>query len=344
MNKEVVLGMIGAGRIARVHAKGIRAHIPNARIKRISDVNLNKEMTDWAKSVGIEQITREADPIFQDKEIDAVLICSSTNTHSDYIQKAVKAEKHVFCEKPVDFDLAMIRKTLEIVEHSGVKFQIGFNRRFDHNFAKMQRMIADGQVGVPHILKISSRDPAPPPIEYVRVSGGIFLDQMIHDFDMARFLLGSEVVSVHAIGAVLISPEIGREGDVDTAIVSLVFENGALGVIDNSRRAVYGYDQRAEVFGSKGCCRTENDQPTRVSLETENGVMADKPLYFFLERYSDAYAEELKAFVGAITNDKETKCGANDAIMPVVIGLAAKKSLKESRTVLLREFLYGLAS
>jgi myo-inositol 2-dehydrogenase/D-chiro-inositol 1-dehydrogenase len=267
-----------------------------------------------------------------------VLICSSTNTHADYVQRAAKANKHVFCEKPVDFDLTKIRKTLEMVDRSGVKFQIGFNRRFDHNFARIRQMVVEGRIGVPQILKITSRDPAPPSMEYVRVSGGIFLDQMIHDFDMARFLLGSEAVSVHACGAVLISEEIGKEGDVDTALVSLQFENGAIGVIDNSRKAVYGYDQRAEVFGSKGCCRTENDVPTRVSVETENGVTTDKPHYFFLERYAEAFAEEMKAFVGAISEGKEIRCGANDALMPVLMGLAAKKSLMENRTVLVKEF------
>jgi myo-inositol 2-dehydrogenase/D-chiro-inositol 1-dehydrogenase len=338
MDTNIVLGMIGAGRIARVHAKSIRANIANASIKSVCDAFLNDEMTDWAKSAGIPGVYREADKIFSDPEIDAVLICSSTDTHVDFINKAIAAQKHVFCEKPVDLDLERIRKTMSAVKEAGILFQIGFNRRFDHNFGRMKEKIVEGAIGVPQILKISSRDPAPPPPNYVKVSGGIFLDMMIHDFDMARFLMGSEVASVHATGAVLIDEAIGKAGDVDTAIVTLVFANGAVGVIDNSRKAVYGYDQRAEVFGSKGCCRAENDLPSRVVLETDQGVIMDKPYHFFLERYLDAYGAEIKSFVDALVGKGEIKCGINDAIMSVVVGLAAKRSLAEKRTVLISEF------
>jgi myo-inositol 2-dehydrogenase/D-chiro-inositol 1-dehydrogenase len=337
MKSQIVLGMLGAGRIGRVHAKCIKSYIPNARVKSVADAFLNDDMRNWAKAEGIGNITKNPEELIADPEIDAILICSSTNTHADLIKKAVRAGKHIFCEKPVDLDLKTIIETMEIVEKSKVKFQIGFNRRFDHNFAKIREAVVAGAIGVPQVLKITSRDPAPPPMDYVKVSGGLFLDMMIHDFDMARFIMGCEVVSLSASGAVLIDENIGKAGDVDTAIVMLTFENGALGVIDNSRKAVYGYDQRVEVHGPKGCCRTENDTPTRVVLETVDGVGTDKPFHFFLERYFEAYGSEMKHFIESVANDKPIICGVKDAIMPVVMGLAAKKSLIERREVKLSE-------
>jgi len=331
------LGIIGAGRIGRVHAKSVRMNLPNARIKIVADAYLNDDIRSWATAEGIDTITKNPDEIFSDPEIDAVLICSSTNTHTEFIRKAAHSGKHIFCEKPIDLDLKAIIATMEIVENAKIKFQIGFNRRYDHNFARIREAVAAGTIGDPQILKITSRDPSPPSMDYIRVSGGIFLDQMIHDFDMARFLMGCEVTSLFASGAVLIDEAIGKAGDVDTAIVLLNFENGALGVIDNSRKAVYGYDQRAEVFGSGGCCRAENDTPTRVVLETDKGIQTDKPFYFFLERYFETYGAEMKHFIDCIVHDQTTTSGVNDAIMPVVMGLAAKKSLSENRVVQLKE-------
>ena len=230
-----------------------------------------------------------------DKEIEAVLICSSTATHADFVVKAAQAGKHAFCEKPVDLTVAKVRAALDAVKKANVKLQVGFNRRFDHNFRRVRELVESGAVGTPQIIKITSRDPAPPPATYVAVSGGIFLDMMIHDFDMARYQAGSDVVEVYASGAVLVDEAIGKAGDVDTALVSLRFANGALGVIDNSRKAVYGYDQRVEVFGSKGSAVAENDAPSSVRLSNESGVIGDKPLYFFLERYKEAFITEMRA-------------------------------------------------
>ncbi len=336
-SKKKVLGVIGAGRIGQVHGKSVMQRIAGATIKTIADPYLNDDIKVFAEEIGVPNTTKNVDDIFNDGEIEAVLICSSTDTHSDLIIRAAKAGKHIFCEKPVDHDLERIKATLDIVKGCGVKFQIGFNRRFDHNFSKIKETIDTGIIGEPQILKIASRDPAPPPMEYIKVSGGLFLDMMIHDFDMARFLIGCEAESVYATGAVLVDDQIGEAGDVDTAIVTLVFENGAIGVIDNSRKAVYGYDQRAEVFGSKGCCSTENDAPSRVCTITVDGVIQDKPHYFFLERYFDAYAEEVRQFVNYLENDSESPCGFKDALMPVVMGLAAKKSLEEGRAVKISE-------
>jgi len=249
------------------------------------------------------------------------------------------AGKHIFCEKPIDFNIERIKQALLATEAARVKLQIGFNRRFDHNFRKVSEVVKNGNIGDVHIVKITSRDPAPPPIEYVNVSGGIFLDMAIHDFDMARYVCASEVDTVYARGAVLIDPEIGKLGDVDTAITTLTFKNGALGVIDNSRQAVYGYDQRVEVFGSKGCVNVENDFPNSAVLSTADGVTSEKPHYFFLERYKTSYIEELKAFTEAVARDEETLVTGNDGLQPVLIGLAALRSLKENRPVAVEEML-----
>jgi myo-inositol 2-dehydrogenase / D-chiro-inositol 1-dehydrogenase len=332
MSKKINVGIIGAGRIGKIHTESVKFHIPEAEVKAVSDVNIDA-IKDWAEGLGIPKIVRDYKEILNDPEIDAVLICSSTDTHSPITIEAAKAGKHIFCEKPIDYDLDRISAALKAVEEAGVKFQVGFNRRFDHNFKKVKDLILEGKIGEPHIIKITSRDPAPPPIEYIRVSGGMFLDMTIHDFDMARYLSDSEVEEVYVNGAVLVDPAIGKEDDIDTAVINLKFKNGAIGVIDNSRKAAYGYDQRVEVFGSKGCVAADNDTPTTAVLSTEEGVMCDKPKYFFLERYMDSFVTEMKCFIEAIVNDTETPVTGIDGLKPVLIGLAAKKSLEEGRPI-----------
>lgn len=332
MAKKIRVGVIGAGRIGKIHTENIKYFIPDAEVKAVSDINIDG-IKDWAAGLGIPKIVNDYKEILKDPDIDAVLICSSTDTHSQISIEAAEAGKHIFCEKPIDYDLARIDAVLKAVEKAGVKFQVGFNRRFDHNFKKVKDLILEGKIGDPHIIKITSRDPAPPPIEYVKVSGGIFLDMTIHDFDMARYLSGSEVEEVYANGAVLVDPKIGEVGDIDTAIITLKFKNGAIGVIDNSRKAAYGYDQRIEVFGSKGCVSADNDLPTTTVLSTEDGVVSDKPKYFFLERYTESFVTEVKCFIDAIVNDKPTPVSGIDGLNSVLIGLAAKKSLEEGRPV-----------
>jgi myo-inositol 2-dehydrogenase/D-chiro-inositol 1-dehydrogenase len=250
---------------------------------------------------------------------------------------AAAAGKHIFCEKPVDLAVPKVKAALEAVKKAGVKLQIGFNRRFDHNFARVREHTIAGKIGEVHLVKISSRDPAPPPPAYVAVSGGIFLDMMIHDFDMARFQAGSEITEVFASGAVLVDPEIGRAGDVDTAVVSLRFANGALGIIDNSRKAVYGYDQRVEVFGSAGAAMAGNDVPPTVKLYGETAVTGEKPLYFFLERYREAFVTEMVSFVDAVRNNKPAAVSGEDGLEDMYAALAAGKSLKEGRPVKIAE-------
>ena len=266
-----------------------------------------------------------------------MLICSSTDTHADLIVKAAAAGKHIFCEKPVDHDVARVRMALDAVKKAGVKLQIGFVRRFDHNHRAVYDAVRAGKIGTPHILRISSRDPQPPTIEYVRRSGGIYYDMMIHDFDMIRFLAGCEVTEVYAKGTVLVDPAIGAEGDVDTTIVTLTFENGAIGVIDNSRQAVYGYDQRLEVFGSEGAVQDENDIPNTVVVSRADGTSYGHAYQVMWDRYTQAFIAEMKAFADAVVNDKVPPITDLDGLYPVLMAAAANKSLKEGRPVKISE-------
>ena len=332
MVKKINVGIIGAGRIGKVHSQSIINQIPEVKVKTISDIYFDSAK-EWADKMGIPNATKDYKEILNDPEIDAVLICSSTDTHAQMIIEAAQAGKHIFCEKPVDLSVEKIEAALSAVKAAGVKLQVGFNRRFDHNFRKVKELIDAGKVGDLHIVKITSRDPAPPPAEYVKVSGGMFLDMTIHDFDMARYLTGSEVEEVYVSAAVLVDPAIGEAGDVDTAVVTLKFKSGAICVIDNSRKAAYGYDQRVEVFGSKGKVEVSNDTPSSAVLSTEEGVFSDKPLYFFLERYMDSFVTEMKEFMDAIVNDKETPVTGIDGLKPVLIGLAAKQSVAEGRPI-----------
>lgn len=336
MKKELVLGIIGTGRIGRLHARHLTSRIAHVRVKSVSDVRV-KAAEDCATAFGIPEFHKDYEKILSDPEIDGVVICSSTDSHAPIMSEAARAGKHIFCEKPIALDLEVIDRALEEVKKQGVKLQIGFNRRFDANYRRIRELVASGAVGEPHILKITSRDPSPPPVEYVKVSGGIFLDMMIHDFDMARYLIGDEVEEVYAVGAVKGDPEIGKAGDIDTALVSLVFKNGVLGTIDNSRQAVYGYDQRAEVFGSKGMAASENNTPNRVRLSGAEQVSEDLPLNFFVERYVDSYIAELEGFVECVLEDREPPVGGLDGKYPVIMGIAAKKSLAEHRPVKLSE-------
>lgn len=333
--KKLNVGIIGAGRIGQVHAKSITYHIPQAKIVAISDIYYEGAKR-VAESLGIPNAYEDYHEILNNPEIDAVLICSSTDTHADIAVEAAEAGKHIFCEKPVDLTVAKIKKVIAAVEKAGVKLQIGFNRRYDHNFAEIKRLANDGKLGKLQTIKITSRDPEPPSIDYVKVSGGIFLDMTVHDFDMARFI-GGEVEEVYANAAVTVDEAIGEAGDVDTALIALKFKNGAIGVIDNCRKACYGYDQRLEVFGTGGQASAANDTPTNVSYINEKRNMTDKPLYFFLERYMQSFTDEMTEFINAVQNDEQTKTTVNDGLEALRLGLAAKLSVKEHRPVKLSE-------
>ncbi len=336
MTQKINVGLIGAGRIGRVHAEHLAYRVPGANLVAVADV-----FVEAAKKVAadfqIPDVYQDHRRIMEDETIEAIIICSSTDTHSQMIEEAAAAGKHIFCEKPIDHDLNKIDHVLASVKESGVKLQIGFNRRFDPSFRRVREIVASGEIGVPHILRITSRDPGPPPIEYIKVSGGIFLDMTIHDFDMARFLIGEEVVEIYAVGGVMVDPQIGEAGDIDTAIITLRFENGVIGTIDNSRKAVYGYDQRVEVFGSEGVVVISNNTPDTAVVSNASGIHASLPLFFFIERYTEAYIAEMKEFIECIQQDTSPSVTGIDGRIPVVMGYAAKKSYQDNRPVRLSE-------
>jgi myo-inositol 2-dehydrogenase/D-chiro-inositol 1-dehydrogenase len=310
--------------------------LPNATIVAVADYH-KESAVKLAAQYGIPLATDDHMEAIQADGVDAVIIASSTDTHAPFIIDAAKAGKHIFCEKPIAAELDKIDEALAAVDEAGVQLQIGFNRRFDPTFARIKQAIDTGSIGVPHLLHVISRDPAPPPIDYVKVSGGIFFDMMIHDFDMVRFLFG-DVTEVYARGAVLVDDAIGEAGDIDTAVVSLQFASGAIGTIDNSRQAVYGYDQRVEAFGSEGSASNTNLYPDAVTISNGTRVeRASLPLNFFLERYMVSYQNELVAFVDAVENGSPVPVSGYDGRVPVVMAMAAKKSLIENRPVKLSE-------
>lgn len=292
MTDKINIGVIGAGRIGKVHTSTLVQKVPQANVIAIADVH-RQSAEELGKNYEIDMVATNYRNVIENEKVNAVVICSPTDTHVQYIIEAAEAGKHIFCEKPIDTDLKKIQTAIDAADKAGVKLMIGFNRRFDPNFRRIHEMVNQGKIGDLHILKITSRDPAPPPPEYIAGSGGMFVDMSLHDFDMARYITGSEVKEVFAMANVLVDPEIGKAGDIDTAIISLTFENGALGVIDNSRKAVYGYDQRLEIFGSGGMANVDNNYPDNHSYYNGDGVHKTLPLNFFMDRYVEAYAREM---------------------------------------------------
>ena len=337
MASIVNVGIIGAGRIGKLHAENIALSMPQAKLVAIADVNMTPAIEAWAKGLGVEKVLKDPAALVADKGIQAVLICSSTDTHADFVVKLADAGKHIFCEKPVDLTTAKVRAALAAVKKANVKLQVGFNRRFDHNFRRVRDLVEAGAVGTPQIIKITSRDPSPPPPAYVAVSGGIFLDMTIHDFDMARFLIGDEVEEIYTAAGVMVDPAIGEAGDLDTALLVLSFRNGVIGTIDNCRQAAYGYDQRAEILGSAGSIATQNCYPNQATISTGQSVRRDLPLNFFMERYTESFATEVRSFVQSVVEDTPTAVTGLDGRIPVVMGLAARKSYDERRAVKLSE-------
>ncbi len=328
------IGVIGVGRIGRMHAELIAHQVPGAALAAVYD-SYEPAARSVSANLGVPAAAG-LEEIFG-SELDAVAICSSSDTHVDLLLAAAEAGKAVFCEKPVSLDLAEVDRALGAIEAAGVPFQIGFNRRFDPAHSAVREAVVSGAVGEPHLVRISSRDPEPPPLEYVKSSGGLFLDMMIHDFDMARFVTGSEVVEVFARGALRIEPSFAEAGDIDTALVTMVHEDGCLTAIDNSRRAAYGYDQRVEVFGSSGMAVSENPRAHTGSVLSATGERRPANPYFFLERYLPSYVREWQAFVEAVKRGEDPPVSRADARAPLVIGLAAGRSLREGRPVRVQE-------
>lgn len=328
------IGVIGCGRIGRMHAGIIAREVPGLALGGVADV-----MTAAAESVseatGAPVMTIEE--MLASPDIDAVAICSSTDTHVDYIVAAAEAGKPIFCEKPVSLNLAEVERGVAAVEAAEVPFMIGFNRRFDPGHESVHDAVAEHTIGDLHLVRITSRDPAPPPVEYVAVSGGIFMDMMIHDFDMARFVAGSDVVEVYAKGSVRVDPAIGEAGDVDTAVVILTHADGTFTTIDNSREAVYGYDQRLEAFGSGGMAVSDNESAHYGRLLTKGGASAEPLAWFFLDRYMPAYRREWAAFREYLVSGGPSPAGGNDAIQVTKIAMAAGQSMREDRPVKISE-------
>jgi myo-inositol 2-dehydrogenase/D-chiro-inositol 1-dehydrogenase len=325
------IGILGCGRIGQVHARSLM-RMPDTSLVAVSDAFADAANA-LAQQTGAQ--VRDTDAILAATDIDAVIICTPTDTHFELIQTAAKAGKAIFCEKPVDMSTVRIQDCLDVVKANGVAFLTAFNRRFDPNFALVQSRIAAGEIGDVEIVTILSRDPNPPPISYIKSSGGIFRDMMIHDFDMARFLLGEEPVQVFAVGSALVDPAIGAAGDVDTAAVTLTTASGKICQISNSRRASYGYDQRIEVHGSAGMLRAENVLENTVEIATEAGFKRAPTQHFFLERYEAAYLAEMAHFVDAVTKGTPLTPTITDGLKAQQIADAAAQSLTTGQPVAL---------
>jgi myo-inositol 2-dehydrogenase / D-chiro-inositol 1-dehydrogenase len=329
MGEPVRIGLLGAGRIGRIHAGSVAAH-PKAQLAAVADAEAQAAQ-NLAASTGAS--VSSVDAIIADPDIDAVLICTPTDTHADLIEQAARAGKAVFCEKPVDLDAERIRQCLEGVAAAGVKLMIGFNRRFDPSFAALRERIGAGEIGAVELVTILSRDPAPPPLDYVARSGGLYRDMMIHDLDMARFLLGEEPVEVHAVGSCLVDPAIGRAGDVDTAAALLKTATGRIAQISCSRRAAYGYDQRIEVHGAKGLLAAGNRHATTLTHADAGGYRSDPALPFFLERYAEAYRRELDAFVAAVLDGAPVSPSGEDGLKAQILADAATEAARTGKAV-----------
>ncbi|MGX5666861.1 inositol 2-dehydrogenase [Rhizobium daejeonense] len=323
------LALLGAGRIGKVHAQAIAS---DSRAKLVAVVDAVAEAAQAiADQAGCKVSTIDA--VLADPEVDAVVICTPTNTHADLIERFAKAGKAIFCEKPIDLDVARAKACLEVVRQTGARVMLGFNRRFDPHFRAVRKTIEDGTIGKVEMVTITSRDPGPPPASYIKVSGGIFRDMTIHDFDMARFLLGEEIVSVTAFGSVLVDPEIGKLGDYDSASIILTTASGRQAMISNSRRASYGYDQRIEVHGSLGAVSAENQRPVSIEIATGNGYTRPPLHDFFMTRYTAAYAAEISAFIDSIVEGTPPSPSAEDGLIALQLADAALRSASEHVTL-----------
>ena len=322
-------GIIGAGRIGKIHGGNVAAR-PDSQVAYVADADPDAAAA-LAKATGAK--VAAVDAILASKDVDAVAICSPTDTHADLIERAARAKKAIFCEKPIDLDVERVRACLEVVRQTDATLMVGFNRRFDPNFASLRKRVAEGAIGALEIVSITSRDPSPPPLSYIARSGGLFRDMMIHDFDIARFVLGEEPVAVSAMGSALVDKAIGEAGDIDTAVVIMETKSGKVAQISNSRRAAYGYDQRVEALGEKGMVHAANVRETTVEWAGAHGFTSDKALNFFLERYEAAYRNELDAFVGAVSAGTKPRPDGEDGLMALLLADAAYRSWKTNQRV-----------
>lgn len=337
MAETVQIGVLGAGRIGSLHTELLSTRIPGCRVAAVADV-FPQAARSLATKFDIPTVCSSLDELLSVEGLDAILVCSSTDTHEEAVCSAAGKGIAVFCEKPLAVEIASIERMREAVETSGAILQVGFNRRFDPNYARLEQAIRSGEIGELHTVRLTSRDPEPPPIEYVKRSGGLFMDMMIHDLDMVRFLVGTEVSEVYTVAECRVDPAIGEVGDVDTALVTLRFTDRTIATIENSRRAAFGYDQRAEVFGSGGNAVSDNVFANTTVIANESGVRRDVPLRFFLDRYIDSYVVELSSFVDAVRTDAEPRVNVIDGRESVVLAHAASRSLETGLPVKLTQF------
>ena len=335
--KQIGIGLLGFGRIGKIHFRNIMHYFSNAKMVAVADPQV--AAADFTGQYNNVFFSNNEEDVIHHPDVDAVLICSPTSAHAKSLELALAAGKHIFCEKPMDLSLETTTALASIAAQSDVKLMMGFNRRFDPDFMKARETVRDGKVGNVQIVKITSRDPGLPPIDYIKNSGGLFMDMAIHDFDMARYMMNKQVVEVFAKGLVMVDHAVADAGDIDTALTTLTFEDGTYAVIDNSRKAVYGYDQRIEVFGSAGMLQVENNQHNRNILYNETGIHQALPLDFFMDRYAESYLREMGLFIESLLHNKPVPVGAADALAATRIAVAAKKSMLEGRPVAIADVL-----
>ena len=335
MNKKINIALIGLGRMGKIHFRHLLQSLPGVSLVAVSDALYNK--IDFEKEYPGIFFSNNAEEVINHAEVEAVVICTPTSTHAMLVEKVILQGKHIFCEKPLDLSLAITIDVLQKAKEAGIKLMFGFNRRFDPDFMQTKKSVREGKIGNPQIIKITNRDPGLPSLEFIKTSGGMFMDFTIHDFDMVRYIMDKEVTEVFARGLVFIDEAVGLAGDIDTALITLTFEDGTYAVIDNSRKAVYGYDQRLEVFGDGGMIQVENNLYNRNVVYDENGIHQALPLNSFSERYIGSYLKEMELFIEAVVNNKELPVGSKDMIAATALAYAAKKSVEEKRVVRLSE-------
>lgn len=337
--KKVNIAIFGVGRIGKIHLKNL-LRFPGVSVVAVADTHYPAE--EFKKEFKDVFFSSNPDEVLAMSEVEAVLICTPTSSHAPMIELALKSGKHIFCEKPVDLSLERTKALVDMANQSSVKLMLGFNRRFDPDFLQARRSIQAGRIGDIQIIKITSRDPGLPPLDYIKNSGGLFMDMAIHDFDMARYMMGKEVKEVYSRGLVLVDKQVGEVGDVDTALTTLIFEDDTYAVIDNSRKAIYGYDQRLEVFGNKGMIQVDNNQHNRNVISDADGIHHSLPLDFFMDRYAASYLNEIQFFIDALSKNEPIPVGGNDGLKATIIAVAAKKSVLEGRPVAISEITAGL--
>ena len=329
------VAVVGLGRIGQVHLQNLLFYCPDVEV--VGVVDPNEEALETTKKFRLEYVGKDLQELINKKKLDAVFICSSTDTHAGFIEIASNAGIHCFCEKPIDMDLVKVEKILKIVEENKTKLMVAFNRRFDEGFRQIRDKVQKGDLKDVYTLKITSRDPSPPKVSYIRRSGGLFMDMMIHDFDMARYVIGSEVERVYTLAGNLVDPIIGESGDVDTAVVVLKFSNGVIGTIENCRQSAYGYDQRVEVHGRGGMLTTDNLHSNNHQFYSQQSISKPRLQTFFLERYAQAYRDEVKSFVSSVLKNEPPKITGHDGLQAMRLALAAKKSFDDKKEVFLHE-------